>query len=260
LDVREDLGILAVTQPRPGILALVAVLSVDVRTTGCDRWVHGGIRNPRDHARAPTPGYVGGRPRGDAARREVPMRPWQALVLTLALSCAGWSAAARASDVAEPATTLAAPADEAPPATRSYRVDPKQSALWVTVYADRSALASRFAHDHAIAATDYTGRVTWPTSDPSLCSVSFDVPVRSLWPDPPGFRERAGIDPDDSVGDPAKRTIVDNMLGKHQLDAAHHPTITFRSQRCDGVAGQVRVTGDLTIRGVTRSVTVPLQI
>ena len=188
------------------------------------------------------------------------MRPWQALVLTLALSCAGWSAAARASDVAEPATTLAAPADEAPPATRSYRVDPKQSALWVTVYADRSALASRFAHDHAIAATDYTGRVTWPTSDPSLCSVSFDVPVRSLWPDPPGFRERAGIDPDDSVGDPAKRTIVDNMLGKHQLDAAHHPTITFRSQRCDGVAGQVRITGDLTIRGVTRSVTVPLQI
>lgn len=162
---------------------------------------------------------------------------------------------------ARPALASAGPpAEEATPAARRYAVDPKRSALWVTVYADRSALASRLAHDHAVAATDYTGRIVWPAAGDGACEVDFTVPVAHLWPDPPGFRERAGIDPDDAVGDAAKRTIVSNMLGRSQLDAANHPTITFRSTRCDGAQGAVRVTGDLTIRGVTRSVTVPLQI
>lgn len=149
---------------------------------------------------------------------------------------------------------------DAPAAARRYAVDPQRSALWVTVYADRSALASRFAHDHAIAATDYTGRILWPASAHGACEVDFTVPVARLWPDPPGFRERAGIDPDDTVADSAKRTLISNMLGPGQLDAKNHPTITFRSTHCEGVDGAVRVTGDLTIRGVTRRVTVPLQI
>jgi polyisoprenoid-binding protein YceI len=42
------------------------------------------------------------------------------------------------------------------------------------------------------------------------------------------------------------------------LDVANHPTVTFRSTRVDapsGPTGELRVTGDLTIRGVTRPVT-----
>jgi len=42
------------------------------------------------------------------------------------------------------------------------------------------------------------------------------------------------------------------------LDVANHPTVTFRSTRVEAPAragGDLRVTGDLTIRGVTRPVT-----
>src|SRR6188768_3655559 len=42
------------------------------------------------------------------------------------------------------------------------------------------------------------------------------------------------------------------------LDVANHPTVTFRSTRVEapsGAGGDLRVTGDLTIRGVTRPVT-----
>ena len=42
------------------------------------------------------------------------------------------------------------------------------------------------------------------------------------------------------------------------LDVANHPTITFRASRVEapsGARGDLRVTGDLTIRGVTRPVT-----
>lgn len=154
------------------------------------------------------------------------------------------------------ATDALAPA----PPTRDYRIDPSRSALWVTVRTDRTALASRFAHDHAIAATEYTGHVTWPANGSGPCRIAFDVPVHSLTPDPPGYRERAGLDPDDTVGPSARRTIVENMLGPRQLDAANHPLVTFRASRCEPQGDQVRVTGELTIRGTTRTLSIPLQV
>jgi polyisoprenoid-binding protein YceI len=46
------------------------------------------------------------------------------------------------------------------------------------------------------------------------------------------------------------------------LDVANHPTVTFRSTRVEapaGTAGDLRVTGDLTIRGVTRPVTLDVE-
>jgi polyisoprenoid-binding protein YceI len=46
------------------------------------------------------------------------------------------------------------------------------------------------------------------------------------------------------------------------LDVANHPTVTFRSTRVEapsGPAGDLRVTGDLTIHGVTRPVTLEVE-
>jgi len=46
------------------------------------------------------------------------------------------------------------------------------------------------------------------------------------------------------------------------FDVEHHPTVTFRSTRVEapsGLAGALRVTGDLTIRGVTRPVTLEVE-
>ena len=46
------------------------------------------------------------------------------------------------------------------------------------------------------------------------------------------------------------------------FDVAHHPTVTFRSTRVEapsGADGNLRVTGDLTMRGVTRPVTLEVE-
>jgi polyisoprenoid-binding protein YceI len=46
------------------------------------------------------------------------------------------------------------------------------------------------------------------------------------------------------------------------LDVANHPTVTFRSTRVEapqGPDGDLRVTGDLTIRGVSRAVTLEVE-
>ncbi len=46
----------------------------------------------------------------------------------------------------------------------------------------------------------------------------------------------------------------DNLRGADFLDVANNPTLTFESRRIESASGRLRITGDLTIRGVTRSV------
>ena len=44
------------------------------------------------------------------------------------------------------------------------------------------------------------------------------------------------------------------------LDTANHPQITFQSRRFDAGPGGAQVTGDVTIRGVTRPLTLDAEI
>ncbi len=45
-----------------------------------------------------------------------------------------------------------------------------------------------------------------------------------------------------------------NLRSADYLDVANDPTLTFESRRIESVNGRLRIPGDLTIRGVTRSV------
>jgi polyisoprenoid-binding protein YceI len=49
-----------------------------------------------------------------------------------------------------------------------------------------------------------------------------------------------------------------HLRGNDFLQMAEHPDITFRSTEVTRTEGTFAVTGDLTIKGVTRSVTIPL--
>lgn len=49
--------------------------------------------------------------------------------------------------------------------------------------------------------------------------------------------------------------VADEMMGPNLLDAAHHPTITFRSTSVLRPEKTVQVQGEITLRGTTRSIT-----
>jgi polyisoprenoid-binding protein YceI len=87
-----------------------------------------------------------------------------------------------------------------------------------------------------------TGTVFIDEQDPSRSRVDVSIDAR-------------GIDTRDPKRD-------EHLRSADFLDVANHPTVTFRSTRVEaprGLAGDLRVTGDLTIRGVTRPVTLEVE-
>jgi polyisoprenoid-binding protein YceI len=160
--------------------------------------------------------------------------------------------------VEAPAAAPAEPAEPAPPFT--VQLNPAKGWLFVIVRIDEGGLGGKLGHDHAIVSRDFTGEVTWSATDPSACRVAITVPTASLLVDPPGSRERAKLDPEGAVDDKDKVTIRKNFSEPSQLNTAAHPTITFTSTTCSGTQGQVTVEGALTLRGVTKPITVQLDV
>lgn len=156
-----------------------------------------------------------------------------------------------------PATAPAATPSAGPV---TYTLDAKKSWLYVQIFNDTSSLASRLGHDHAIKATELTGKVVWDTANAAACVVDISLPVSALRPDPPGMRERAGLPAEGAVSEGNLETIRENFLGKSQLDAETYPTITYESTSCEGTTGKVKVNGNLTMRGVTKPVSVTLDV
>lgn len=142
----------------------------------------------------------------------------------------------------------------------TFALDPGPSRLYVIVRNDTSTLASRLGHDHAISAETFRGTVEWDVSDPTACKVDISFPITALQVDPGNLRAEAGLDPDGAVGDGAKKTIRGNFSKKNQLWADQFPEIRYRATSCSGTTGAIEVTGDLTIRGTAKRLTVPLTI
>ncbi|QNE21856.1 YceI family protein [Kribbella qitaiheensis] len=86
------------------------------------------------------------------------------------------------------------------------------------------------------------------------------------------FEGSAHLDGDDPSKSSVRLTIQaksiqtrnkrrDEHLGSAYLDAANHPTITFTSTRVEQVdQTNFKVTGDLTVRGATKPVTVAFEL
>ena len=50
------------------------------------------------------------------------------------------------------------------------------------------------------------------------------------------------------------------MLGKHVLGADVFPTLSYKATSCDGTTGSVKVSGKLSVHGVEKALTVPMDI
>ena len=55
---------------------------------------------------------------------------------------------------------------------KEYTFDTKASDLYVTVYKNDKTLLSAAAHNHAIRATKWTGKLKWDAEKPEACDIA----------------------------------------------------------------------------------------
>lgn len=152
-----------------------------------------------------------------------------------------------------------APAPAPAAAAADYKLNASASTLFVVVHKDPSTIGSGFAHDHAIGATGWSGTVHWDPANVAACNINITVPVSGLKVDPPGYRSKAGLEPQELSADDIQ-TITDNFRGGSQLDMAHYANITFQSTSCAQQGDKVLVSGNMTMRGKSRPTQVPMSI
>ncbi len=130
--------------------------------------------------------------------------------------------------------------------------------LYVQVYKDPTTVAQALAHDHVVQASGWTGVATYDPDNVGACDIRVSVPANQLIVDEKNLRKQLGYDtfPSDSEREDIKK----EMLGAKVLEASKHPTITFVSTKCEAEGSRVKVTGDMTIHGVTSSITMPMAV
>ncbi|MGN5635291.1 YceI family protein [Streptomyces sp. AC154] len=134
----------------------------------------------------------------------------------------------------ETATTTTAAVDPALAAlTGDYTIDPAHSSIGFTV---RHAMVTNVRGSFG----EHEGSLKLDGSDPAGSSVSIDVKIASV---DTGIADRDG-----------------HLVSGDFFDAEKFPLMTFRSTATEQLGGdKYRVTGDLTIKDVTRSLAIDLE-
>lgn len=125
---------------------------------------------------------------------------------------------------------LALPAVAA--AADTYTVDQNHSTVGFSVRHIFTRVPGEF--------NDFTGTIVYDAANPAGSSVDFTV-------------QAASIDTDNERRD-------GHLKSADFFDVEKFPTLTFKSKKVSGSGEDLQVTGDLTIRGVTKEVTVPVEV
>jgi polyisoprenoid-binding protein YceI len=140
--------------------------------------------------------------------------------------------------------TLSIQANVALPDEGKYKINAGQSKFTVKAFA--GGLLSALAHDHLIDIQDFSGdvRFTYGTVEPASMELTIKAASLTLL---------------DKVSD-SDRQKIENTMRSEVLEVDKHPEITFKStsvsaQRVDEGRYQTKITGDLTLHGVTRNIT-----
>ncbi|MFC9944673.1 YceI family protein [Streptomyces pratensis] len=133
-----------------------------------------------------------------------------------------------------PSTTATLAVDPALAAlTGSYTIDPAHSSIGFTV---RHAMVTNVRGSFG----EHEGSLQLDGSDPANSSASIDVKIASV---DTGIADRDG-----------------HLVSGDFFDAEKFPLMTFRSTQAEQVGGDTyRVTGDLTIKDVTRPLSIDLE-
>lgn len=135
------------------------------------------------------------------------------------------------------------------PAIARYKIDAARSKFMVV--APRGGLAWFKGHSHYIAVRDFDGTAELTLDAVSPASLQMTVRAGSL--------EETGADFTDQ-----QKGIIKKELNEIVLETAKYPEITFRSTDVKGGikngAFDVKITGDLTLHGVTKKIEIPAMV
>jgi len=139
-----------------------------------------------------------------------------------------------------------------------FVVDGAKSQVVVQVF--KEGVASGLAHDHVIQATQLSGTVEYDAANLATASISMEAKTASLKVDDPALRKQYKLTSE--LSDSDREQVTANMKSEDQLNVSKYPTITFKSTAiaAGSAAGTVTVKGNLTLRGVTRSVSFPATV
>jgi polyisoprenoid-binding protein YceI len=139
----------------------------------------------------------------------------------------------------------------------TFQIDAERTRLSVRTY--REGVGGSLAHDHVVEATEVTGQVEYDPARPEASSVLVEARTATLRVDEPAARRRLGVEGD--LSESQRADVTKAMRAADQLDVARYPTIRFASTRVVSEGeGRLRVTGQLTLRGVTREVSFPATV
>ena len=110
----------------------------------------------------------------------------------------------------------------------TYKVDPVHSSV---VFGIKHSVANFYG-----AFKEISGTVTFDAADPSKSSVDLTVPVESV--------------------DTRSEKRDQHLKSPDFFNAKQFPAITFKSTKIEGASDNYKVSGDLTIHGVTKPITV----
>lgn len=133
---------------------------------------------------------------------------------------------------------------------RVLQVDSAHSLLVITVR--RGGTLARLGHDHVVASHALQGFV-----QPDQGRADLFVALDKLSVDEPALRAQAGLDSQPSTADIAATRA--NMLDK-VLQTSQFPFARIHVQTPPNATGEVTLALDLTLHGVTRSLSVPAQL
>ena len=130
-----------------------------------------------------------------------------------------------------------------------YRLDPARSKFMIRAFA--GGLLWFKGHDHFVAARDFAGEARLTPGSVSPASLTLSVRAASLAETRELFNAQ-------------QKKIIDGELRDIVLEPDKYPDITFKSTDVSvdarGGVFRVKLGGDLTLRGVTRRVVIPVEV
>jgi polyisoprenoid-binding protein YceI len=173
-------------------------------------------------------------------------------VLALAIGLAACQPKAVRPVTATPQVPASKPTFDTTGATR-YVVDSAASDVHILVY--RGGAMARLGHNHVVSSKNVSGEV-YLHNDLAKSHIELTLPVPSLIVDEPKSRAIEGVDFAAEIPPDAREGTMRNLQRLEVLDGEHFPTITLKSGAISGSRVNPAMIMQVTIKGVTRDVTV----